>query len=310
MVRSAQARGNDPATAARPLYGKDGCADQARAPGSAANGACSNADARLLQVGARPARRSSTVADEGTMLPHTACSTRLHAACRAPAPRNMPVTFRDGRVDRGRPRAHSLSRRCAPVPPDPRARGAARPGVRSARPPCRAARRANAAGPRRSSGFPASPLFARCDPARARRRCRDVARTGQAHRAAATIHRAPARSRVVTSCDNVISIVTVYFDSVRMSGSCPQRPLRKTCKKTREKQGAARDRHRDRGTRGGRCDRRLCYRQAGIRRDGTASVTRPRLAGRLAGRRFAAHPVRIPAESGCIGQNGPHRRRS
>src|SRR6185503_18037798 len=30
--------------------------------------------------------------------------------------------------------------------------------------------------------------------------CRDVARTGQAHRPAATIHRPLARSRVVTSC--------------------------------------------------------------------------------------------------------------
>jgi hypothetical protein len=57
VVRSARAHGNDPTRAARLLYGDDGCADQSRAPGTAAPGACSSADARLLQVGARPARK-------------------------------------------------------------------------------------------------------------------------------------------------------------------------------------------------------------------------------------------------------------
>src|SRR4029079_1409238 len=57
LVRSPRARGNDAARGARTLYGKDRCADQPRAPGSAASGARTNADARLLQVGARPARK-------------------------------------------------------------------------------------------------------------------------------------------------------------------------------------------------------------------------------------------------------------
>ena len=98
-VRSARARGSGPARAARPVYGKDGRADRARAPGTSASGACSDADARFLQ-GGRAA---------GTQDPPRSQTTR---PC-YPTPGDLPDSMRltgSARVRRG---VHATRPTCA-----------------------------------------------------------------------------------------------------------------------------------------------------------------------------------------------------